>query len=53
MVKIRYRSSLSRATIIKDVMYKVVFDKPQRAITSGQSVVFYKGLEVLGGGIIL
>jgi tRNA-specific 2-thiouridylase len=53
MVKIRYRSSLSHATIIKDVVYKVVFDKSQRAITPGQSVVFYKGLELLGGGIIL
>jgi tRNA-specific 2-thiouridylase len=53
MVKIRYRSSLSRATIVKDVVYKVVFDKPQRAVAPGQSVVFYKGLELLGGGIIL
>ena len=31
---------------------KVIFDKPQRAITSGQSVVFYSGQELLGGGII-
>ncbi|MEI7425049.1 MAG: aminomethyltransferase beta-barrel domain-containing protein, partial [Candidatus Staskawiczbacteria bacterium] len=31
---------------------KVVFVKPQRAITSGQSVVFYKGNELLGGGVI-
>jgi len=55
MAKIRYRTCSSRARIIKDKSkkYKVVFDKPQRAITSGQSVVFYKGAEVLGGGIIL
>lgn len=32
--------------------YLVKFKKPQFAITSGQSVVFYKGDEVLGGGII-
>jgi len=31
---------------------RVVFDRPQKAITPGQSVVFYKGQEVLGGGII-
>lgn len=32
--------------------YLVKFSKPQRAVTSGQSVVFYKGEEVLGGGVI-
>ena len=55
MAKVRYRTCLSRAKIIKDIKsrkYKVVFHKPQRAITPGQSVVFYKGVELLGGGII-
>ena len=31
---------------------KVVLDEPQRAITSGQSVVFYDGELLVGGGII-
>ena len=30
----------------------VEFLEPQRAIASGQSVVFYLGPEVLGGGVI-
>ncbi len=53
--KIRYRSQLFSAIITKTQnpkTYSLKFDKPQRAITPGQSVVFYKGQEVLGGGII-
>jgi len=30
----------------------VVFDEPQRAITPGQSVVWYEGERVVGGGVI-
>jgi len=53
-VKIRYRADFSFATIckIQNTKYKIQFNKPQRAITPGQSAVFYKGNELLGGGII-
>lgn len=32
---------------------KIIFDEPQRAITSGQSVVLYDDDMVIGGGIII
>lgn len=51
--KIRYRHKSVSALIKKSGKnYKVEFLGPQKAITPGQSVVFYKGRELLGGGII-
>lgn len=49
-VRIRYRSPLVSGTLYKD---KVVFDKPQKSITPGQSVVFYNKKEIIGGGVIV
>lgn len=48
-VKIRYRSEPVDAVVEKG---KVVFSSKQRAITPGQSVVFYRNEELLGGAII-
>lgn len=38
---------------IGDGRFSVVFDEPQRAVTSGQAVVFYDGDIVVGGGTIV
>jgi tRNA-specific 2-thiouridylase len=52
-VKTRYSSKVAKAKIIqKENNIKVIFDEPQRAITPGQSAVFYVGDIVLGGGKI-
>ena len=51
--KARYRMNECSAVVDKiNNRYIVKFSKPQRAIMLGQSIVFYKGDEVLGGGII-
>ncbi len=51
--KVRYRSPLVSATLcLHDGRGEVSFDEPQRAVTPGQSVVFYRGCEVIGGGVI-
>ena len=53
--KIRYRQTDASCTLTKlsDDHWKVDFSQPQRAITPGQSVVFYQEEVCLGGGIIL
>ncbi len=53
--KIRYRQADQACEIIKisDQQLHIRFSNPQRAVTSGQSVVFYDGSHCLGGGIIV
>ena len=54
-VKIRYgflhKEKQAEIFPIKNKV-RVIFKTKQRAITPGQSAVFYKGKELLGGGII-
>ena len=51
--KVRYRQPDQGCTVSPvDGGLQVNFDQPQRAITPGQSVVFYLGEQCLGGGVI-
>jgi tRNA-specific 2-thiouridylase len=58
LAAVRYRQKASQAKISKfggggkSMNYLVEFKKPQRAVTIGQSVVFYRGEELIGGGVI-
>ena len=53
-VQVRHRSPAARAEIIRVEGPEVEFalDEPVSAIAPGQSVVVYRGEQVLGGGII-
>lgn len=52
--KVRYRMAEQPCQVEKTgpTSAMIIFDEPQRAITPGQSAVFYDGEVVLGGGII-
>jgi len=51
--KVRYRMNEEFAVVDKiKGKYAIKFSKSQRAVMPGQSIVFYKGDEILGGGII-
>ena len=52
--RVRYNQKEQPATLypLENNCVKLIFDKPQRAVTSGQAVVFYDGDILLGGGTI-
>ncbi len=57
--KIRYKSKEAEAVLFPprhceqgEAISDIWFPQPQKAITPGQAIVFYKGDELLGGGII-
>lgn len=52
--KIRYRQEDQKCVIekIEDGKAYISFPNPQRAVTPGQSIVFYNGPYCLGGGVI-
>lgn len=53
-VRIRYKDPGGMATVqeLADGRVKVIFDEKRRAITPGQSAVFYDGNDIVGGGVI-
>jgi tRNA-specific 2-thiouridylase len=54
VAKVRYRQADQDCTVEPAVGggYSVTFERPQRAVTPGQSVVFYDDELCLGGGVI-
>lgn len=52
--KIRYKDTAEPAVVrlLDSGKAKVIFEQPKRAVTPGQSVVFYEGDDLIGGGII-
>jgi tRNA-specific 2-thiouridylase len=53
--KIRYkhREAKAKLKLLDSEVARVEFDRPQRAITPGQAVVFYDSEAVVGGGTIV
>jgi tRNA-specific 2-thiouridylase len=53
-VKVRYATPAIPATIrpVTPTRLGVQFQTPQRALSPGQSAVFYRDTRILGGGII-
>ena len=53
-IKVRYATAAAPATVqsLSAGTLRVFFQEPQRALSPGQSAVFYRNDRVLGGGII-
>lgn len=54
LARVRYRQPLAKALfIIQDSLFKLIFNKPQKFVASGQSAVMYDSNgKMLGGGVI-
>ncbi|NVZ10381.1 tRNA 2-thiouridine(34) synthase MnmA [Allochromatium humboldtianum] len=54
LARLRHRQALQACELVEIGAdgCRVRFDEPQRAVTPGQSVVFYQGTECLGGAVI-
>ena len=53
-IKVRYATPATPATVqpLSAGTLRILFHEPQRALSPGQSAVFYRHDHVLGGGII-
>jgi tRNA-specific 2-thiouridylase len=53
--RFRHQGELVPLTIspIGKKLYRVIFNKPQKSVASGQSLVLYKGKQCVGGGVIV
>lgn len=52
--QIRYRAKAENCVVRKiGSHYRAEFSRPQRAAMAGQSIVFYDGNRLLGGGVIV
>ena len=53
LCRIRYRQALTEANLVqKNNELIITFNKPQRGITAGQFVAWYKNDELIGSGVI-
>ena len=54
-IRVRHRAPLMSAQLEsdKDGGVTLVLQDPQRAVAAGQSIVIYRGIECLGGGIVV